>query len=387
VAVAVGLGIGVLRNSAWKPHAAPAVTVFDAKTPLKVIAPALRENDTRALTALAQKLATNPDAPPKAIRDEDAQEWIDTLIALRASYLKFSGQGRIVVLQTATKIFDRFAIDGGPSNWMDMLPPLRDVMNTGMIDRDVAVRVAALAEMGRLWSWTPGITPTPVQETELGEWKAGLYRTVLRCLAYDDPKARVGAIQVRVAAVSCLGYLPLDHVASPAVSYINDMTPGAGPVRRQVLISFARRRSLLTEDAVLKCLYDQEPGIPEMAELILKARGLNQEQISLGKMIFHPKPELRASVIPLLRSRRDIDPVVWLLQLTRDSEEMVRVGAVEALSSRLSPEVRRRLAEMAASDDSPKVRDMAAKIVPPGREKTASLPPLPGSVSLNPKAN
>ena len=79
-------------------------------------------------------------------------------------------------------------------------------------------------------------------------------------------------------------------------------------------------------------------------------------------------------------------PVVWLLHLSRDREERVRVSAVEALSSRLSPEVRRRLAEMATSDQSSTVREAASKIVPPP-PKTAALPPLPGSPSLNPKAN
>jgi HEAT repeat protein len=104
-------------------------------------------------------------------------------------------------------------------------------------------------------------------------------------------------------------------------------------------------------------------------------------------MMYHPKPELRASVIALIRERTDIDPIVWLLELSRDSDASVRARAVDALAGRLSPEVRRRLAEMAKSDQSPEVRQAASKIVPPNSEKTVALPPLPGSPSLNPKAN
>jgi len=42
---------------------------------------------------------------------------------------------------------------------------------------------------------------------------------------------------------------------------------------------------------------------------------------------------------------------------------------------------------MARSDQSEAVRKAAGKVVPSPREATASLPPLPGSTSLNPKAN
>jgi hypothetical protein len=42
---------------------------------------------------------------------------------------------------------------------------------------------------------------------------------------------------------------------------------------------------------------------------------------------------------------------------------------------------------MARSDSSQQVRQTASKFVPTIQETTASLPPLPGSPSLNPKAN
>jgi hypothetical protein len=186
-------------------------------------------------------------------------------------------------------------------------------------------------------------------------------------------------------------------------------------VRRQVLISFAQRPMLLTEDAILKHLNDPEPGISETAELVLKTRGLNQEQIELGRLIFDPRPEHRAAVIPRLRNRTDIDPVIWLVQLSQDESEEVRLGAVSALAERPSPEVLARLGEIVQSDPSPAVRQSAAKhvrmdskaetattlplprpgprhpggaaILPRKAEATVSLPPLPGSPSLNPKAN
>jgi HEAT repeat protein len=76
-----------------------------------------------------------------------------------------------------------------------------------------------------------------------------------------------------------------------------------------------------------------------------------------------------------------------LIQLSRDQNEMVRISAIEALGAYKTPSVQRRLAEMARSDSSDKVRQAAGKLVPTVDETTASLPPLPGSSSLNPKAN
>ena len=76
------------------------------------------------------------------------------------------------------------------------------------------------------------------------------------------------------------------------------------------------------------------------------------------------------------------------MQLSHDADETVRAHAAEALADRESPEVDKRLREMATTDASPLVRSEAAKgMAKLARQHTASLPPLPGSPSLNPKAN
>ena len=92
-------------------------------------------------------------------------------------------------------------------------------------------------------------------------------------------------------------------------------------------------------------------------------------------------------MIPLLKDRTDVDPVIWLIQLSRDPVEMVRISSIEALANHKTPTVQRRLAEMARSDGSAAVRQAASKLVPSRRGDHAALPPLPGSSSLNPKAN
>lgn len=382
-AAVAGLAVGGYRWSQGSKPAAPATAAkLDAQTPLAVLTPALRDGDAKALTAVYERASASAEHVSETISETEAKEWFETLSALRAGYRKFAPYGRATALNVATKALGRFSVsaEGAPASWPQMLTPVHDLLASGLSDPDLNVRVSALGEVGRLWGWLPGREPTPAEVDLLADWKLGLHTPTVRCLGDRSAK-------VRVAAVAALGTLPINSAAAPAIPYLEDMSEDGAEVRRQVLSSFASRRALLTEEALLKRLYDPAPGIPETAEVILKTRGLNDEQISLGKMIYHPKPALRASVIPLLRDRTDIDPVVWFLQLTRDSEPSVRASAVEALAGRLSPEVRQRLAEMASSDQSPQVRQAASKIVPPASEKTAALPPLPGSPSLAPKAN
>ena len=82
------------------------------------------------------------------------------------------------------------------------------------------------------------------------------------------------------------------------------------------------------------------------------------------------------SVIPLLKNRTDLDPVIWLIQLSHDPVELVRISSIEALAKRAEPNVQRRLAEMARSDGSPAVRQAASKVVPSADgETTVALPP------------
>jgi HEAT repeat protein len=352
--------------------------VIDEHSPLSALAPALRDGDARALAVLQQRLAAKPDAPAAAVPEAEAGEWFETLAGLRAGFLRFGGYGRATALGVVGKIFERLAVDPAPSTWVQSLQPAHDLLTAGLADSDLDVRVSALIEVGKLWSWMPGRTPQKLEEEALDGWKEGLIVPVTRRLGDREPKSRV-------AAVACLGLLPVNAKAAAAIPYLEDKESGA--VRQQVLISFAQRGALLSEDAVSRHLYDPEPNVPETAESVLKIRGLSREQISLARLINHPKPGMRASVIPLLKGRTDVDPVVWLIQLSRDADESVRTAAAEALNAQGTVEAKARLVEIAQKDRSATVRAAAAKLLGLDLSATASLPPLPGSPSLNPKAN
>ena len=221
----------------------------------------------------------------------------------------------------------------------------------------------------------PGRSLTPFEEQTLGEWKAAIHMPVVRCLGAATP-------ETRMAAVACLGTLPIDK---PRRRRSPMSTIPVADVRKQTISSFSQRSSLLTDEMLFKRLHDSDAIIREMASLILKTRGLSQEQIGLGGLIYSPKPEQRVSVIPLLKGRTDVDPVIWLIQLSRDPVEMVRISAIEALAKHKSPTVQRRLAEMARTDalgsrarrrpaSSSRPRQRPRRHCPPCPARRASIP-------------
>jgi HEAT repeat protein len=378
VAAAGYFGISYVRREAAIPSGS-SVTISQASA-LPVLNQALRDSDPRALAVFQDRVTPKPDTPRKALADEEAGQWLETLSCLRTGFFKFSPPARATAAVVACRILDKFSFEPAPARWVDALQPVQNILSACLAESDSNVRFIVLGEVGRLWAWSPGRSLMPVEEDALGEWKQGLHRPVIRCLASEDVRTRIGAI-------SCLGLLPIDVAAAPALPYLRD--GGSVDVRRQTLVSFAQRPSLLTEDMLLERLHDEDMSIRQTAGLVLKARGLTQEQISLGGLMVSPKPQQRASVISLIKDRTDIDPIVWLLQLSHDSDDTVRIQAVQALAGQKTQtvSVKRRLAEMARSDSSEQVRRTAGKFVPSVEETTASLPPLPGSSILNPKAN
>jgi hypothetical protein len=377
-AVVVGAKLTFFRAGLPGVHTTgPDAAAINEKSPLRVLNEALKHEDRRALAFIHERFTPKPDVPRQALSESDSAECIETLGALRACFPGLDAPARVIAMTAACRIFDKFAIEPATGHWADAMKPLHDLLTASLSDSNPAPRYAALGEIARFWVWIPGRSILSAEEQKLAEWKGGLYGPILRCLASRD-------VSTRMAAVACLGALPIDNAALAAVAYVDDPS---SDVRKQALSSFAARNLLLTDEMLLKRLHDQDTSIREMASIILKTRGLTQELISLGGLMYSPKPEQRMSVIPLLKGRTDIDPVTWLLELSRDSVESVRICAIEALAQYRSPNVQKRLAEMARSDSSEAVREAARKIVPTEEETTAALPPLPGSPSLNPKAN
>jgi HEAT repeats len=352
-------------------------SAINENSPLADLNKALANGDPRAVALIEGRATPRPGVPQAAYTDGEAEAWIQTLTALRANYRNLTVADRASAITAACRIFDGFAVGPAPGCWVEALKPLHDLFSASLNEPHAQPRYAALREISRFWVWIPGCSVTPFEEQTLAEWKGGLYVPVVHCLASRD-------VATRIATISCLGTLPIDNAADAAVAYIDDPI---ADVRRQTLSSFAQRGLILTDDMLLKHLHDEDAVVRDMANLVLKTRGLPQELIGLGGLMYSPRADQRVSVITLLKGRTDIDVVNWLIQLSKDPVETVRISAMAALAKHKTPVVEKRLAEMARSDGSEAVRKAARKLVPASDETTAALPPLPGSANLNPKAN
>ena len=381
-ASATGLGLALSGKFSASRTEVPTTALSAAKSDLAILAERIGSGDSAALMTFCQSIVPKPGRPSNVVVPaSEADDLIKLLGGLRAGFKSFAPAGRASAIAAASRILNRFGVDPAPASWLDALHPTHDMFIAGLADSHVDVRCSALNEVGLHWNWLPGRVMTPNEESILSEWKDAFVKPATRCLGDREPKSRA-------AAVVCLGSATIDSIAAPAAAYVED--PENGGVRYKALMTFANRPTLLTEDTVLKRLHDHEVGVSDLAELILKGRGLTKDQIYLGRQMDDPHPEVRAAVIPLIRDRTDIDPVVWLIQLSHDLDETVRGKAAEALAVRQSPEVDRRLQEM-ASDASPTVRASVAKLMAKlAKASTANLPELPPtatSSSLNIRAN
>ena len=351
-------------------------TPINAETTLPRLASALKNADGMALAVLAKRLDDKPDHSVDPIPASESPQWQAVIENLRAAFPRFSPFGRGTAVAVVSRIFDRYSREPAPLDCSTGLAPALDLFSAALGDSQPGVKIAALQAVSGLWGWSPGHEMMTIEVENIANWKENLHLLVVRSLADTEPK-------VRAAAVTCLAALPLDEQAKPAIAYIHDASP---EVRYAVLNGFKMRRLLLDEEQILPLLYDRFDGIDAVAEEILKLRGLTPSQIGLGKMVASPMPRIRASVIDVLDDHPDIDPVVWLMFLSKDSDASVRTKAVQALSKQSAPQAKARLSEMATTDPEAEVRTAAARVAPPA-DVTASLPPLPGSPRLNPKAN
>ena len=334
-----------------------------------------REGDGKALAELFEKLRVKEGEAVKPLSTTEAVEWVEVAESLRAAYGRSGAQGRATILQVVGGILGRFAVEGTPAGWAKVLSPSYDMMTAGLADVEVLVRKVALDQVAELWGWSPGCTMTPAEEDNLARCKQRYHELSVERLG--DKEA-----VVRMAAVACLGMLPIDEKAAPAIAGLKDPEFS---VRFQTLTSFAGRPVLMTEESILPLLHDPVPDLQGLAQRVLEARGLSPDLIGLGRMVSHERAEMRASAITLLEGHEDIDPVVWLLRLSEDPDAGVRLKAVKAFEGKMTPEVTQRLREIVAADDSAEVRAAAEKLCLLTRRRR--FPPLPGSPSLNAKAN
>ncbi len=299
--------------------------------------------------------------------------YLDDLDGVRVGYRKFTPNDRLKFVRSIPVAMSRLTIAPAPLQWGDVFVPTIDLLTTALNDPSPMVRADATQVIGLLWNWYPGIPDgeelTPAGLDGIAFWKSRLHEVLV-------PKIRDPEPPVRLGTVKALGLLAIDGKAMPALIGLSDEAPA---VRHQVLSSFAARPLLLTNEDVFPILFDSDETVALTAQLVLRTRGLSEDQINIAQLLYHPDPTERASVISTLKDRTDIDPIVWLNRLSNDADEEVRARALLELSKHQSPDALARIAAMAREDPSPAIRDTAIQLVGGGGQGAVPPPKIPVS--------
>ncbi len=279
-------------------------------------------------------------------------------LALRCGreFQHFSSAGQRNVLELAAGWFTSHADD--PAATAGLVPSCSRLLAEAVATKNPEVQAHALELCGVL-------TRQP-QGNEALSSARDLVRT---CLASDQADVRVRAVQLTIPTPRP-GADPFDPDTAPGMDLLEQVTlllnDPAAEVRRAALLAVGPARDAVLDNVLLRCLHDPDADIRRLCERTLKSRGLTPFQIRLGRQLTDSSPVERRKVFKLLRHARELDPTgpemdprVWLEELSRDPEGSVRLHCLTAMAL-WNPEIMRpRVAEMANLDPSDTVREKA----------------------------
>jgi hypothetical protein len=151
-------------------------------------------------------------------------------------------------------------------------------------------------------------------------------------------------------------------------------------VRRAALLTVGPARDAVPDECLLPSLHDPDPEVRRLCEVALGGRGLRPEYLELGRLLTHSKPATRLQVLDRLHRSPELDPGLWLRRLSHDASPAVRVAAMRAMTQQDGPDLSDRIDQMARSDPSPTVCQLARYYLTcprPGRTGAAEKSPWP----------
>jgi hypothetical protein len=172
---------------------------------------------------------------------------------------------------------------------------------------------------------------------------------------------RSSSAENRLCAVR-LGSRPGMDLLDSMVGLLHDP---AMEVRRAAILAVGPSRQAVSDEGLLGCLHDPDSTVRQLAREFLTApqklggRGLPPEHLKLGRLLTHPNHQTRLEVLDHLRKASDLDPGLWLRRLSHDPKDSVRAAAVRVMSRLTVIDLSDRLDQMARSDPSPTVAQLA----------------------------
>jgi hypothetical protein len=151
-------------------------------------------------------------------------------------------------------------------------------------------------------------------------------------------------------------------------------------VRRAAMLTVGPARDArdaVPDECLLPSLHDKDPEVRRLCEEALASRGLKAEYLELGRLLTHPQPTQRLQVLDQLQRSQDLDTGLWLRRLSHDNSPAVRVAAMRAMTQQPYLDLTDRIDQMARSDPSPTVAQLARyylNVPRPGHVPAGSIP-------------
>jgi hypothetical protein len=174
-------------------------------------------------------------------------------------------------------------------------------------------------------------------------------RSLVAASLGDDSEA------VRLAAL----HLALDRSIGLERQALVLLKDPSARIRREALAGLGPMTDLLATDDLLAWLYDPDRDVQAICELTLRARGLGDTQLRLGRLKASPDPRVRLGLFAKLPNAPELDQGVWLRSLSHDASPAVRAAALRSAVQQEAFDLSDRLEQMCENDPSPTVRQLA----------------------------
>ncbi len=174
----------------------------------------------------------------------------------------------------------------------------------------------------------------------------------LACFQDAEAENRARAVEIALN--------PNLDLAKPAAALLNDPEP---EVRRGAMLAVGVAKDAVMTDDLLPWLHDSDAGVRRLCELELRGRGLQDDQLLLGRLITDPSAKKRLEVLNYLHpsARENLDAGAWLRHLSHDSAPEVRFAAIRVIKEHGLDELNDRIDQMARNDPSPTICDFARR--------------------------
>jgi hypothetical protein len=175
---------------------------------------------------------------------------------------------------------------------------------------------------------------------------------VVAGLKDDNPSVRVAAVKLAVVP-----QLHAEELLPPLL--LGPRADASPEVRHLVILALGEADVLLTTDQICRFLSDEALMVRLAAERVLRARGLPDNQLKIGKLMYQSDPAARAEVAALVCECPELDSFLWLERLSRDPAPAVRVAAARAISRQQDLRGLTLMRHLASEDADPTVQEIA----------------------------